>query len=302
MFEFPYEKDDSYILFLRKHRNKLFHLLPYNGNSGDELIKKGTRLLLSDLEIQTTDNKNNADVLLWPGGNPTMWSANINNIRKYLNDFPCKIFIIGPATFKFGHTKWINLFKNSESNREIALFARDKESFKNLKNVVSNNNVCFGLSHDPAFYLFESTWAQKQKESCNNQHILISFRTDHEGTFFSNSFCKFSLRLLKNKVNHPFILALGRMQKKKNEKKIKLLYQNQPVITVDAASNSFDKFMELLKDAKEIHTDRLHITIASIMLGKKVKVYNTLYGKIEKVLTHSLNKELLHNVEFITLS
>ena len=47
-------------------------------------------------------------------------------------------------------------------------------------------------------------------------------------------------------------------------------------------------FYDIIRQAKEVHTDRLHVMLMAAMLGKRVIAYATSYGKLESVYERSL--------------
>jgi exopolysaccharide biosynthesis predicted pyruvyltransferase EpsI len=66
----------------------------------------------------------------------------------------------------------------------------------------------------------------------------------------------------------------------------------------DASVCQFEYFVEVIRSAAEVHTDRLHCMLLAAMLGKRVFAYSTAYGKLEAVYEHSV-KEWAH-VEFVS--
>src|SRR5579871_6670150 len=62
-----------YVEALRARAGKVFYRMPYPGNAGDTLIQFATETLLAGLGIQTTVDPRAAEVILVPGGNPSMW-------------------------------------------------------------------------------------------------------------------------------------------------------------------------------------------------------------------------------------
>jgi exopolysaccharide biosynthesis predicted pyruvyltransferase EpsI len=63
---------------------------------------------------------------------------------------------------------------------------------------------------------------------------------------------------------------------------------NLPLIEQDAPLLSFESFVECVQRAGQVHTDRLHCMILSVLLGKDVFAYPTAYGKLEAVYEHSI--------------
>ena len=56
----------------------------------------------------------------------------------------------------------------------------------------------------------------------------------------------------------------------------------------DASRSLLEVCMEVIRGARNVHTDRLHVMLIAVMLGKKVYAYPTSHGKLEGVQRHSL--------------
>ncbi|MFC1678206.1 polysaccharide pyruvyl transferase family protein [Patescibacteria group bacterium] len=63
------------------------------------------------------------------------------------------------------------------------------------------------------------------------------------------------------------------------------------------ATKSLDEFVATIRPYQQINTDRLHVAICAVLLGKQVKLYPNLYYKNKAVFDYSLHK--YSNVEFI---
>jgi exopolysaccharide biosynthesis predicted pyruvyltransferase EpsI len=60
------------------------------------------------------------------------------------------------------------------------------------------------------------------------------------------------------------------------------------IIERDAPMMSFESFVESVRRASEVHTDRLHCMIMALLLGKQTFAYATAYSKLEGVYEHSI--------------
>ena len=283
-----FDMGNPYVRFLVSQKKQSFHIKPYVGNSGDCLIRMGTVRLLSDLGIRTTVNPKKADVILWPGGNPTMWRANIEGWKDVWSRFPKKEFVIGPATFQFGTIDWAGEIRQSQS-RITGLFARDPDSFENLQKAQLPDGIQIGLSHDPAIYLRGSTWLGEHREAATEEYVLAAFRNDHEAAKKTRGYMRFCRHLLPGRI----VRRLDRAIKVNNiERKIAMARERstmtEPLRVCDASLLDFESFVETVRRAKEVHTDRLHCLLLAVMLGKQVFAYPTSYGKLEGVYEHSL--------------
>jgi len=263
------------------------------------LIRKGTIKLLSDMEINTTDAPEKADVILYPGGCPTMWPVVMNEISETMEKFDKSELIIGPATFQFGYTDWVGLF-NCFAPRIAGLFARDNRSFVNLQAAKFGNNIKTGISHDPSLYLRNSQWLEEQKKAAKNEYVLTAFRRDHEmkpGP--EEKLLKHFQSVLPEKTFKKLThWVRKRAKKRKIQTAEKLADSKVPVKDVDAWALDFDGYLETIRHAKEIHTDCLHVMIFGAMLGKPVFAYETSHGKLEGVYEQSLKSWA--NVTFVS--
>ena len=291
---------DQYVGFLQCHKHKLFHCRPYPGNSGDELIRKGTIKLLSDLGINTTAKPDEAGVILYPGGCPTMYSQVMAGICETLETFRGAELVVGPATFQFGYSDWVEVF-NGSSTRVAALFARDPNSFANLQRAKLCDNIEIGLSHDPALYLRDTEWLKDHKAAATNEYVLAAFRHDDEmmtgieGKWIKNLQSLLSKKTFK-KLTH---WAKKRARQRRAHIASKLADSKLPLKEVDVSGLDFDNFVRMIRNSKEVHTDRLHTMILAAMLGKPVFAYETSHQKLEGVYEQSLKDWA--NVTFISL-
>lgn len=293
-----FSNTDSYVRFLISQKGRNFFCCPYPGNPGDNLICKGTEKLLADLWIQTINNPKAADILLYPGGCPTMWTAVLEQIEEAIKNFPDKKIVIGPATFEYGFTNWPEIFSR-HSDSIAGLFCRDKKSFENLKNARLSEKIIQGLSHDPALYLKDSKFIQELKTKTAEEYVLAALRRDHEMMPCRTE--KIIDRigpLIGNKYSKKLIRWIRKKAKNQKVKMIEKNAENLPVKVCDVWLMDEQQYLETICSAEEIHTDRLHVMILSAMLGKKVFAYPTLYGKLENVYEHSLKNWA--NVEFIS--
>lgn len=253
------------------------------------MIRKGTIKLFSDLGIKTTDDASKAEVILYPGGCPTMWPVVMKEISETLEKLDKTELIIGPATFQFGYTDWAGLFTRF-APRIAGLFARDKKSFANIQATRLGNNIKTGLSHDPSLYLRNSQWLEEQKKAAKNEYVLTALRRDHEmkAGVGEKMFKPFESILPEKIFNKIIRWSRKRSKRQKIRTAKKLSGSNLPVKDVDVWNLDFDGYLETICHAKEIHTDRLHVMVFGAMLGKPVFAYETSYGKLEGVYEQSL--------------
>jgi len=284
--------NDSFVDYLKSHANSRVYLKPYWGNSGDHLIWLGNELLLEELGITRCADPSKADIILWPGGNPTMWASNIDAWCDCWKRWPVSEFVVAPATFQGNEHRWRYLLKNAPGNVRGA-FCRDRESYQNLREVGLRSDIETGLGHDPAFHLKDSAWIKSKCEANTSEYVLASFRNDHESEFVAPRRRPFIRRLLQIWPLSSLERRLqGRRHERFHQRRMELVKKisgaNENILEQDASLMSFELFVECVQRASEVHTDRLHCMILALLLGKEVFAYPTGYSKLEGVYEHSV--------------
>jgi exopolysaccharide biosynthesis predicted pyruvyltransferase EpsI len=279
--------NDPFVNFLQSRKRARVYLKPYRGNSGDALIWMGDELLLKELGIEQVVDPRKADVILWPGGNPTMWQGNLDGWRECWRLFPDAEFVVAPATFQGKDLGWQTLLQTAKVGIGGA-FARDKESYRNLQQL-GLSETTIGLGHDPAFQLKDSEWVARHRAAATAEYTLASFRRDHESIIARPSWGRLSRQW-------PWRSVFFRHQRRRliqlHQKRLKAIREisraELPVVECDASSLSFEMFVETVRRAGQVHTDRLHCLILAVLLGKEAFAYPTAYGKLEAVYEHSI--------------
>jgi hypothetical protein len=280
---------DAYTEFLKARRDKTFFVYPYGGHSGDVFIRMGTHEMLSDLGIRTTVDPRQADVIHWAGGYLTMWKDNLAALRDLLARYPGAECIVGPTTFNdMGEEWWPALAEYA--GRFTALFARDKVSHAYLKGKGLPSSIYLGLSHDPALYLRNRPLMTAYRQAGAADYILVAMRSDHETALPpASGLSGVLMKLLPRAAAHSMSVARRRKHARQRIKRIaRSLAGDLPVVTKDIPRACYDHFLETVRGASEVHTDRLHALIVSTMLGKRITAYDTLDSKLEDVYDHSL--------------
>ncbi|MHC4517000.1 MAG: polysaccharide pyruvyl transferase family protein [Planctomycetota bacterium] len=269
----------------------------WGGNCGDALIWLGTEQLLSNLGIQTTLDPAQADVVLIPGGNQTMYQANINVWKAVWAKWPDKEFVVGPMTAYFDWTTWVEDVRHTPV-AITGLFARDPISYANLCECDFGSDMVQGLSHDPALYLRDSDFIRRQKEATSEEHILAVFRADSEGYCISGQGLQWLFRSMPEALARRMDFRLkARSQASKIATAARISTADDDLEVCDISRHPLPFFFEMLRAAKAVHTDRLHCMLAAAMLGKRIFAYPTTYGKLEAVYEHSVKDWA--SVEFV---
>ncbi len=283
-----FSNNDSYVAFLKRNQTKTFHMKAWGGNCGDTLIWLGTEQLLHDLGIRTTLAPTQADVVLIPGGNQTMYQENIDVWKSVWAKWPDKEFVVGPMTVQLGSTDWIDAIRRT-SVRVTGVFARDPVSYANLCECDLGSDLVRGLSHDPALFLRDSEMIRQQKEAVSNEHVLAAFRADSEGYGVDNKRLRWLVRSAPRAISRRVDSRLkARSQARKIAWATAISAADGKMKVSDISRQTLPFFFEMLRSAEAVHTDRLHVMLAAAMLGKRTFAYPTTYGKLEAVYEHSV--------------
>jgi exopolysaccharide biosynthesis predicted pyruvyltransferase EpsI len=278
---------DPFVGFLRSRKGLKVYLKPYYGNSGDGLISLGCRELLRQEGLVRTYNPRDANLILWPGGNPTMWKSNLTEWSDCWRKWPDKEFAVGPATFQGWELPWRDQLENCPVKLS-GLFARDPVSHQNLLSLKIPDDVQIGLSHDPALHLRNSDWAAEVRAGCTSDYVLAAFRHDHERITPPRD-----LAMIKAPwpLSSFYVRRRARIDKQAidcRNSRIMNEASGAAVLFDDVCLRSFDSFVEKVSQASVIHTDRLHTMILAAILEKEIVAYQTAYSKLEQVYEHSM--------------
>ncbi len=281
--------DDAYLPFLRARSGKVFYRLPYPGNAGDSLIQFATQTCLDDLAIRTTVEPHAADVILVPGGNPGGWpDIGIDRWQTLWRRYPDAEFVVGPAGLCTDRADWADVI-NTLGTRVTALFARDPASFEVLKSAGLRQDITIALSHDPALYLRDSQWLRSHRAAATEEYVLAAFRDDHEAAHSCISVFGIPRRLVPGRVYNWHVKRTAhRVRDRKLARAEASVTGAMPVRKEDVSRHRLEVFVEIIRAAREVHTDRLHVALLAAMLGKKVHAYQTAHDKLERVYRHSL--------------
>lgn len=292
-----FHHNDPYVRFLRNHRNCAVYMKPWSGNSGDVLIWLGTEQLLEDLYVHRTVEPREADFILIPGGNQTMWQGNIEVWQDAWSRWPDKPFVVGPITAWLGYTKWDREVRDRGPHVQ-AIFARDPASYTVLQTCRLPQGLTTGLSHDPALYLRDSELIRLHKKAATNEFVLAAFRDDFEGTKDLRARLGRWVRLVPACVQREIEYHGRRIHCRNKLARMALRTRStKPLRVCDVSRLPFPYFVETIRSAAEVHTDRLHVMLLAAMLGKPTYAYPTAFRKLEAVYEHSV-KEWAH-VEFV---
>jgi hypothetical protein len=246
----------------------------------------GAETLLRELGLEQVVDPKAADIIMWPGGNPTMWQGNLDRWQDCWRKWPKTEFVVAPATFQNGGLDWRAVLKTAGENL-CGLFSRDPVSHRNLSQLRLATGVTTGLGHDPAFHLKDTEWVARHREAGTSEYVLASFRGDHESSMAKRNGSLFQ-RTLPAIVRRRWDFRERTRCMENRVKQVRAQSPGQVINVCDAPSMSFESFVECVRGASQVHTDRLHCMILALFLGKEVFAYPTAYGKLESVYEHSI--------------
>ena len=284
------DRADPYLDFLRERAAKTFHVLSYPGNAGDSLIRFATEQMLSDLRIRTTGDPATAEVILVPGGNPTLWpDIGVQRWRAVWTRHWHAEFVVGPAGFRDGYSDWARIV-NGPRSTVTGLFARDPEGLRCLRSARLRSGITYGLAYDPALYLRTSDWLAAHRSAASNEYDLAVFRNDRETNLRHPQIWRLLSSLVPTRFHRMLIRSLASPVRRR---KIEIARARRvgtalPLICRDVAREPFETFIETVRAARNVHTDRLHTMLLAAMLGKKVFAYPTSHSKLESVYGYAL--------------
>lgn len=271
--------------------------LPYYENIGDTLIWEGTRIFLKQIKYKCLYSASfttfynhkiprSATILLQGGGNfGDLWDGPHSFRKKIIELYPNNKVIIFPQTVwyeKQENIKADEIFFANHSN--VTLCARDNFSFKFMQEHFPSNKVL--LVPDMAFFIDFEKYASVNHISTGR--TLYAKRTDKE--LKSNIWPSF---IPKNAEVHDWPTfeskapkyacadyIVGWLNFFANIKGIKPVNRLIDLMRAHFYRPQYIKdCVRFINQYDTIYSTRLHIAVASAMMGKQVYLLNNSYGK-----------------------
>jgi exopolysaccharide biosynthesis predicted pyruvyltransferase EpsI len=284
---------DDYVDFLGRLKGNMVSLIPIPGNAGDALIAIGQQHLLRSCTRCLSSDITHADYLVSPGGNPSHWFlAHKERWDYHLELNHSAKLILGPCTFSHGSSQLLHYILKRQ-DRIAGVFARDPASYTVLKSVGLDQKVTIGLGHDPAVHLRENAMIKELRAAGTSDYVLQAIRTDRREALPPAT----GLMLTMERIPiRPLQVLFQRMRFARFQDNLRASVRRN--ISADLRIVSDDVslhhnhllFLDLVRGAAEVHTNRLHVMIAACLLGKKTFGYATSYGKLEAVYDHSVRQ------------
>ena len=222
--------------------------------------------ILSMLDKKASTISNSGDIFLLRGGAylNDIWKEYhvLVNVLRILDSRAKSTLIFAPQSYFFTSTQFPRFFKWIKN--ETHIFCREKYSYDLLRSMSFPKHVKIYLSPDTALYLCDKDF-DPQKQALRDDYVLIAPRYDQESA------------------------VVWKVKKVPKQKKIlfgDIIYLKD-----------FKSFVDIVKNASEIYTDRLHVTILSAILGKETYIYPNSYHKNKGVYEFTLHS--FPNVKYI---
>lgn len=289
--------------------------LPYHSNIGDLLIWEGTQLFLSQTKykcLYSTDSDNFKEIkingeiiiILHGGGNwGDLWTDHHIFRKKIVEMYPQNRIIVFPQTIYYQDVN--NMFEDIEFYNKypnVTICTRDKKSYEIMSKNFKNNKIL--LVPDMAFFIDVKFKPQKtdrilfakrtDKELAVDSDIYINIPSNAEihdwPTFEDNKECRF----VNNNLYRIMSVCI----------KIDMFFKSSiKNVTIDFLWKKIIKpyyincGINFINNYQEIYSTRLHISILSILMKKKLHIIDNNYGKtrsfIETWFSEEESKSLL---------
>ncbi len=275
----PYALDDS-VLLAKLRELGSFTYVPNPGNMGDMLIAAATFRFFEKHKLpytRFTEWDATAGTVVYGGGG--IWVPDYMSWWKML--LPCfkraKRILILPSSF---HD--CSQFVQQLDSR-FTVFCRDARSYEYLERANSGAEIL--LDHDMAFRMDETV-----------------FRFRNEG--FSDSVRRIIARVAAAREHggkvEQFLRRDGESANSQlaSDMDISSFAHGSMNMTEDFAKQCAAVMLSVVDSVDAVITDRLHVGIASVLMGKEVYLMDNTYGKLSAVFEHSLSgKPQVHFVD-----
>ena len=260
----PIEIDNSPILAQLKNTNDFLYI-PNPGNMGDMLIGAATLDFFDQNNIKYhLKAQQNEKIIVYGGGG--VWTADYQNYwSKKLNLFQSadKIIIL-PSSFH-NCQKFIDALDD-----RYVVFCREKQSYEYLKKF--NTKAQILLDHDMALRCSKEVLEKDVLISEDERRILKNINRALTGL---QDFAKLLRNDCESANNYPSDMDLSSyIQGNEFSNKDFFFFAAQTMLSV------VDKFNTIV-------TDRLHVGIASMLMGKETYLLDNSYKKLSNVFSHS---------------
>jgi len=281
---------DAFEEFLREHSNEKFCIVTPGGNHGDTLIHMGLNKKLDEhgidytsLNLQEVYSRDvvsgfkyvlniaawklglergfqlleipgGADLILFEGGGymNDIWYGPV--LLKQILKRHEQPVAVAPQSYWFESKEFMDHFTDG---RPVTLFCRERRSLELLQGMPRLPNVDIKISGDTALYL-DSEDLRPLIKPAREPYDLICFRRDKESIMVP-------------------------------ERRREIIESSDaPLVEDISKKGGLGDFISAVANAKQVHTDRLHVAIAARILRKEATLYPNRYHKNRGVYEYSL--------------
>lgn len=266
-----------------KSKGRKVYYYANNGNAGDSLINMGFYELAIEkkldyglLSLNKIDILKKGDIVFIAGGGALVpeWDATSKFILDLLN-YDVELVILPQSIRGIDHVM-------GKLKQNTIIFCREKFSYQYCKNIRPDLKIF--LDHDMAFYA--------QPEKILNEAVKLK---DYNVKNYLRLAAYYFHAIKSKSTKH---LHAFRCDKEANQQlDVKRIKYNDISAVARFGAGSYEnslysanKFLKIINMYDEVSTDRLHVSVAAYLLGKKVNIYNNSYYKCEGVYEQSMKQ------------
>lgn len=252
-----------------------FTYIPNGGNIGDMLIASSTMAFFDDNDISyTMYNGNSAPNIVYGGGG--IWTSSYErDWSKFLPIFQsAQRVVILPSSFN-GCQKLLDIL-----DERFTVFCREEKSYKYLKS--ANTGAKILLDHDMALRMSPKILSVPLKYSEKTSNVLGNIawgRIPRNVAYFMRTDCESSGHYT-------------------SDMDVSDLAYGSSTSSTDYINFCALLMLTIVNIPDVIVTDRLHVGIAGLLMGKTVYLLDNSYGKLSGVYKNSLKQ--FKNMHFCT--
>jgi exopolysaccharide biosynthesis predicted pyruvyltransferase EpsI len=267
--------------FLSEFRNRRVVYVHNPGNAGDSVIACAMMEALTQQNITwdlaTLDGDVTGRIVLIPGGGNLvpMYDHVATAIRNFVRK--AKLLVVLPHTIA-GHPEVLSLLDES-----CVVFCRDATNYRYVLEQTDRCKVYIG--HDLTFFLNGPEWLNANYTTQRQDFFLSRMEKD----VYDWRGALANARFFRTDAEH-----MGRF--KPGDIDISALFESGA--WPETAPTDAWAFLEAIRLAENIETDRLHVAIGAAILGKPCNLYDNSYGKNRAVYRHSI-RHYFPSIKFI---
>lgn len=267
---YPFHIDNTALLSALKQLPE-FAYIPNAGNLGDMLIAASSLLFFQEHQLAYRPyNESNAEYIVYGGGG--VWTADYKNLWEPLLPIfkRAKKVVILPSSF-YQCTEFVK-----ELDERFIVFCREKQSYDYLNSFHTTATIL--LDHDMALRMDDTLWKKKISRCAK---------------FFKDCLTKCK-RQSQKELSKPVSFLLRKDCE--SQQAVRSGVDLSSFVFADSKTSEQDilfmaqTMLQLINWTNIVVTDRLHVGIAALLLGKETYLLDNSYKKISNVYNHSLSE------------